>query len=322
MSEEAQRCSTLASSSENHLLVAHDNWDAPDQQVVEASKQSPVAPNSLKASWFHIYSLCIANFGINCAWALEFALTTPYFEQALNSGKVISHAVWIVGPLSGLIVAPIVGALSDRCRSRFGRRRPFILVGLFATLLGMVLFPNAQLIASVFTSKQSDVHHVASIVIAVASFCLLDLALNTTMWPVRALQGDLIPKEQQHDVQSASIVMFSIGDLISSSLLNSFSEPVSHIQFIFLIVGFVYVVSVSSILILGKEIPISDDESRIENGQDGAYLFNVFAYLRSLPRWMWRVGSTHALGFFALFCFFPNTSSWLGNVVLGGTSHC
>lgn len=273
------------------------------------------------ASWARIYSLCIANFGINCAWALEFAITTPYFEKTLNSGKVISHAVWIVGPLSGLIVAPIVGALSDRCRSRFGRRRPFIFAGLLATLLGMAFFSNAQAVANLLTPIRSSANHMAAIAIAIASFCILDLALNTTMWPVRALQGDLIPKEQQHSVQSASIVMFSVGDLISSALINSFPEPVSRIHLIFLAIGVVYFISVSSLLFLGRETPIATNESTCEHDGEESYSFNIFAYLRSLPMWMWRIGATHALGFFALFCFYPNTSSWLGSVVLGGKFH-
>lgn len=271
-----------------------------------------------RASWARIYSLCIANFGINCAWALEFAITTPYFEQSLNSGKVISHAVWIVGPLSGLVVAPIVGALSDRCRSRFGRRRPFIFAGLLATIIGMTVFSNAQLVADFFTAHHSSANHVTAIVIAIISFCVLDLALNTTMWPVRALQGDLIPSAQQHSVQSASIVMFSVGDLAASAMINLSKEPVSSIHKIFFFTGVVYFLSVASLLVLGKETPISDEDSSDEHGPDASYSFNIFSYLRSLPAWMWRIGATHALGFFALFCFYPNTSSWLGSVVLGG----
>lgn len=273
-----------------------------------------------RVSWARIYSLCIANFGINCAWALEFAITTPYFEQSLNSGKVISHAVWIVGPLSGLVVAPIVGALSDRCRSRFGRRRPFILAGLLATIIGMTIFSNAQLVADFFTPHHTSANHIAAIVIAIISFCVLDLALNTTMWPVRALQGDLIPSAQQHSVQSASIVMFSVGDLVASTMINLSKEPVSSIHKIFFFTGIVYFLSVASLLILGKETPITEDESTADHPDDASYSFNIFSYLRSLPAWMWRLGATHALGFFALFCFYPNTSSWLGSVVLGGKS--
>lgn len=304
------------------------------------SSTTSTAVPATKASWLRIYSLCIANFGINCAWALEFAMTTPYFEKGLKAGKVISHAVWLVGPLSGFIVAPIVGSLSDRCRSRFGRRRPFIFAGMIATLVGMALFSNALgvaqfLVGSVFRSGEERIVQIVSITVAILAFCVLDLAINTTMWPVRALQGDLIPVDQQHSVQSASIVMFSLGDLTASALLRLFPEPVSQIQICFLVAALIYSTSVASLLLLGHETPLTpltdeehhDEEADASGEGDtsetaqrrGASAYNIFAYLHALPSWMWRIGITHALGFFALFCFLPNTSSWLGGSVLGGS---
>lgn len=113
----------------------------------------------------------------------QFAITTPYFEKGLASGAVLSHVVWIVGPLSGLIIAPIVGTLSDRCTSPWGRRRPFILAGLCTTVIGMLSFSNASRIAACFFTAGSQTHHLASNVVAVVAFCILDLAINTTMWP-------------------------------------------------------------------------------------------------------------------------------------------
>lgn len=113
----------------------------------------------------------------------EFALTTPYFEKGLQAGTVLSHAVWVVGPLSGLIAAPIVGTMSDRCTSKLGRRRPFIIVGLLATVVGMIVFSHADVIASLFLTQGTDAHRTTAIVIAILAFCVLDLAINTTMWP-------------------------------------------------------------------------------------------------------------------------------------------
>lgn len=95
----------------------------------------------------------------------------------------MSHFVWVVGPLSGLIVAPIVGTLSDRCTHRMGRRRPFIVGGLIATIVGMLTFSNAPQLASLLVGPESESHHASAIAIAIVSFCILDLAINTTMWP-------------------------------------------------------------------------------------------------------------------------------------------
>lgn len=91
--------------------------------------------------------------------------------------------MWVVGPLSGLIVAPIVGTLSDRCTSRWGRRRPFILAGLLSTIAGMAVFSQALQIAALVFAKGTAQFKWTAIVIAILGFCVADLAINTTMWP-------------------------------------------------------------------------------------------------------------------------------------------
>lgn len=190
--------------------------------------------------------------------------------------------------------------------------------GLIATILGMAIFSNASPIANFFSSAGTQFNHYLAISIAIFAFCVLDLAINTTMWPVRALQGDLIPGPQQHSIQSASIVMFSLGDLAASALLDSFEEPVSHIRLIFLIAGSVYAITVFSLLFLGKEQRMYPNDPQLQQNSEESNSVNIFQYLQSLPAWMWCIGLTHALGFFSLFCFLPNTSSWLGSTVLGG----
>lgn len=117
----------------------------------------------------------------------EFAVVTPYFEKTLTSGILLSHGVWVAGPLSGLIVAPIIGSVSDRCTSRYGRRRPFIVGGLIATVFGMLAFSNADRITHIFFTPQTDAARTAALFIAVCSFCILDLAINTTMWPSKLI---------------------------------------------------------------------------------------------------------------------------------------
>lgn len=133
---------------------------------------------------------------------------------------------------------------------------------------------------------------------------------------VRALQGDLIPKSQQQSLQSASIVLGSFGDLAANALVNSFDQPVTHIRLCFYIACAVYVPTVLSLLVVGKEKPMREDDPHLKDAQQQS--LNIFNYLRGLPPWMWRVGTTYAFGFFALFCVQPYISGWLGSSVLGG----
>lgn len=113
----------------------------------------------------------------------QFAVVTPYFEKALHAGNVLSHGVWVVGPISGLIVAPIVGTLSDNCTHKLGRRRPFIVGGILVTVFGIFTFSYAPQLASLLMETNSEAYRVTTIVIAIIAFCILDLAINTTMWP-------------------------------------------------------------------------------------------------------------------------------------------
>lgn len=134
-----------------------------------------------RVSLMRIYLLSVVNFGISAAWSLEMAVTTPYFASALKSGPVLSHVVWVLGPISGLVMAPLVGYMSDRCTSRYGRRRPFVIAGAVGTFAGMMLFPHAREIAARLFS--AELKHRATLVVAVLSFALMDFSINTTMFP-------------------------------------------------------------------------------------------------------------------------------------------
>lgn len=231
---------------------------------------------------------------------------------------------------------------------------------MLATVFGMLTFSNATQLASFFFAPGSPNHHGAAIVVAVIAFCILDLAINLTMWPgefsvfldlsalfllyilssfffdppvhtnnlfhpsfglllpasVRALQGDLVADYQQQAVQSAGTVLASFGDLAVNGLLHFFDQPIAHTRLIFALAAIFYTCTVSVLLVVGRETPFSKDDPAIANAPPPS--FNIFAYLRGLPSWMWRIGGTYCLGFFALFCTIPNASSWLGSSVLGG----
>lgn len=172
----------------------------------------------------------------------------PYFEHTLKAGAFFSHLVWIMGPLSGLIVAPLVGVLSDRCTLSFGRRRPFILGGLISCLLGMNLFSNATRIAFNYLP--------AARIIAFLSFGLLDFATNAIMFPSRALLGDLLPAHEQHRVQSAAAVVASLAEICAGAYLWSWRDPVTHISTVFATASVLLAITCTVSLIVCKEVGI------------------------------------------------------------------
>lgn len=287
------------------------------EEVSQDSGSSDIDPEngvnktSSEVGLGRIYLLSVINFGISAVWTLEMALTTPYFASALSSGPVLSHAIWVLGPISGLLVAPIVGSLSDKCTSPLGRRRPFIIAGAIGTFAGMILFPNARAIAARFVPAHA---HQAALVIAVFAFALMDFSINTTMFPVRALQGDLVPEHQQHSVQSATIVMAGLGDLAVSTLVQSYPNPVGNVRALFSTTAVLYATCSIALLIIAKEERHTPNTTSASEKASGRPL----SYLRSIPGWLWRAGGAFALGFFSFFLLLPNFSAWLGESVLQG----
>lgn len=125
-----------------------------------------------------------------------------------------------------------------------------------------------------------------------------------------------MPDFQQHDLQSASVVLGSLGDLAANYLVHAFEAPVSKIGTIFLFAAVFYALTTSTLLFVGKEEPLdADDPSIVEAARQPA---NIIGFFKGIPKWLWRIGITYSLGFFALFCCMPYMSSWVGESVLGG----
>jgi maltose/moltooligosaccharide transporter len=163
-----------------------------------------------------IVHLCIGLFGVQIVWGLQNANTSRLF-QALGADVGQLAVLWIAGPATGALVQPIVGYLSDRSRSRWGRRRPFILIGALATSVALVLFV-----------------HASSLAMAAALLWLLGIGANLAMEPLRALTGDLVPENQRTRAFALQAAFIAAGAVVSSALpwllghgLGIASQPVN-----------------------------------------------------------------------------------------------
>ena len=160
-----------------------------------------------------IVNLCIGLFGVQIVWGLQNANTSRIF-QWLGADVGQLAVLWIAGPVTGALVQPIVGYLSDRTTGRWGRRRPYILAGAVSTALALVLFVNATSLAA-----------------AVALLWFLGLSANIAMEPLRALTGDLIPLRQQTRAFTLQAAFIGCGAIVSSALpwaLGTFFGGGSH----------------------------------------------------------------------------------------------
>ncbi|KAI9280517.1 major facilitator superfamily domain-containing protein [Sporodiniella umbellata] len=170
--------------------------------IKETSQPTDIDLTSGLDLW-QLLMLTVCMAGVQFTWTVELSYGTPYL-LSLDLSKEMTALVWLAGPLSGLLVQPLIGAFSDKCTSRLGKRRPFIIVAGLLTCLSMVGIAYAKELAYwSATLTTADPHmieskaHANAIVIAVASFYFLDFTLNATQAICRALILDIPPLWQQ-----------------------------------------------------------------------------------------------------------------------------
>lgn len=132
--------------------------------------------------------------GVQLVWGVEMAYCSPYL-LSLGLSKSMMSLVWIVGPLSGLITQPIVGVLADRSTSRWGRRRPVMVIGTILTVIALLTLGWTKEIVHIVLRGGGE--QTATIVAAVLAMYLLDFAVNAVQACCRALIVDSLPTDQQ-----------------------------------------------------------------------------------------------------------------------------
>ncbi|KAK9721365.1 hypothetical protein K7432_003472 [Basidiobolus ranarum] len=148
---------------------------------------------------------------------VELAYGTPYL-LSLGMSKPLMSLVWLAGPLSGLLIQPLVGTISDNTQSRFGRRRPYIVVGGFLVLLSVAAIAYAREISRFFMMDSGDdrilIQSNATIIIAVVAFYILDFSINAVQACCRALILDVSPYAQQEIANAYAGRMLNIGSVL------------------------------------------------------------------------------------------------------------
>ncbi|PHH71859.1 hypothetical protein CDD82_6293 [Ophiocordyceps australis] len=137
--------------------------------------------------------LTFASTGVTFTWGVEMTYCTPYL-LSLGLAKSTTSLIWIVGPLSGLVVQPVVGVVADGNASRWGRRRPLMAAGAGGVALGLLMLGFAR---ELVVAMGMDGGRAVSIVVAVAALCLVDFAVNVVMSCSRSLVIDALPLEKQ-----------------------------------------------------------------------------------------------------------------------------
>jgi maltose/moltooligosaccharide transporter len=165
------------------------------------TKQQP------ELSFFQVWNVSFGFLGVQFGFALQNANVSRILSD-LGADLHSLSLFWIVAPLMGLLVQPIVGAASDRTWNRLGRRKPFILAGAIAAVLGMVLLPNAPLFVVFMTPM----------IFGVLMVALMDASFNVCFQPFRSLVSDMVPAKQRNVGYSVQSILINIGAVIGSIL--------------------------------------------------------------------------------------------------------
>ena len=155
-------------------------------------------------------------FGLQFAWQMRIILSGPVTEN-LGASPFLYGLIWLAGPFTGMVVQPLVGALSDKTVSRFGRRRPYLLGGALIASLALWIFPNSQNVAIQLESAVGfDLPIWTALLIAAIMIWVIDACINVAQGPYRALIPDVVPQEQHAMANSYISLAIGLGSVVAA----------------------------------------------------------------------------------------------------------
>ena len=151
-------------------------------------------------SFWQIWNMCFGFLGIQFGFALQNANASRIFET-LGASMEAVPGLWIAAPLTGLLVQPLVGHCSDRTWTRWGRRRPFFMIGAVLSALALLLMPASP-----------------TLWIAAGTLWVLDASINVSMEPFRAFVGDQLAPRQRPAGYAMQSFFIGVGAIVASLL--------------------------------------------------------------------------------------------------------
>lgn len=162
-----------------------------------------------RLSFWQIWNLSFGFLGVQFGFALQNANASRILTSLGADPHNLSF-FWLVAPVMGLAVQPIVGAASDKTWTKIGRRTPYILFGAIISMVAMFFMPNAPLVFKAGT--------IAALAFGVIMLALMDGSFNVTFQPFRALVADMTPEEQRNVGYSVQSFLINFGAVIGSAL--------------------------------------------------------------------------------------------------------
>lgn len=224
---------------------------------------------------------------------------------------------WLVAPITGLIVQPIIGHMGDNTWSPLGRRKPYFLIGAVLCAIGLVLLPNAASVTQMFAAN--------ALLLAVIFLAMMDASVNIAMEPFRALVGDMLPKHQGTIGFSVQTILIGIGAVLGSYLPDWLTKMgisneapagfvADNVIYSFYIGAALLIISILYTIITTREYS-PQEFADFEDGKEGekheSKFSDIFKDFAAIPTQMKKLGIVQFFSWFALFTMWVFTTSAL-----------
>ncbi len=250
-----------------------------------------------------IVNMSLGFFGIQFGWNLQLSNMSAIYEY-LGANADQLPLLWLAAPLTGLLVQPIIGNMSDRTWGRLGRRRPYFLTGAILSSLALLLMPNSS-----------------ALWMAAGLLWLMDASINVSMEPFRAFVADILPEEQRARGFAMQSLMIGLGATIASALpymltnwfhiggeaagLHAIPLPV---RMAFYIGAPVFLGCVLWTVFTTKEYPPENMVEFLRRKGEGTGVGEIFSAIRHMPDTMRQLCVVQIctwLGLFCMWLYFP-----------------
>ena len=271
-----------------------------------------------RLSFWQLWNMSFGFFGIQFGFALQNANTSRIFST-LGASPDDLPLYWLAAPVTGLLVQPVIGYLSDNTwHPYWGRRRPFFFLGAIFASIALFLMPNSS-----------------SLWMAVAILWMMDAAINVSMEPFRAFVGDKLDVSQQTAGYAMQTFFIGCGAVVASLLPTIFSDyfgvsnvPVDGmipdtVRYSFYIGALVYLLSVMWTVFTAKETPPDDlaqfqAERKASKGL-GRAIGEILGGFAKMPKTMVQLAFVQFFTWIALFAMWIYTGTAIADNVWGTT---
>ena len=273
-------------------------------------------------SFMQLWNLSFGFFGVQIAYALQSANISRIFATLGADPHSLSY-FWILPPLMGMIVQPLVGTWSDKTWCRWGRRKPYLYIGAIVAVLVMALLPN---------SGNFNLTIKAAMAFGLIMLMLLDTSINMAMQPFKMMVGDMVNEQQKAKAYSIQSMLCNAGSLVGYlfpylftwfGISNIAPEGVipDSVTYSFYVGAVILLLCVFYTGINVKEMPPQEyakfHNIKQEDKQDKE---NLISLLIHAPKAFWQIGLVQFFSWFAFLYMWNYTTGAIADNVWGTTN--